>query len=820
MASRESENQYVSILSLTRKESEISPWRQIATNGSLPSRCVVVLDSNEETTQDDDVYDDDDGEQLEQDFSDGELSENEDEEVHNTGELGLRNYQNELAENALQGANTIIYAPTGSGKTRVATHIIAQHLKMSTGTNKKVAFLARTVPLATQQYKSLCKYLTEYEICHIDGDCESNMSLHMLLPHNDIVVMTPMILVNHLTRKLLPNLGEFSMLIFDECHHTRKDEPYNTLMKSYIKSKQEICDANSRGKNLNITLPQIIGLTASIGIEGTNNSAEAEKNILKLCGHLDASSISPVKRNIEELRRIVPVPIELSQSLSMRRDDVAVQKIIEIMQDLEQHLVDHIRELNRPELTTLATKRPSDRKSQEYEQWAVVTMKTAKTVPFSSTDRKQDLSVRLIVKIAQHLQGYRSALETYDLVELRDIMDYLDKSFRDLQANEIRTEEENAFYQRFIELKDFVMQGHGTQNPNLQILAEILKKYLLSKGSESRGIVFVRTIALSEALVSWTKRCEIQEFKDLNASIFTGSNMSEEKGGTSKARQEDIIRQFRSGNVRLIVATSVAEEGIDIPDCNLVVKYNHVGNEVSTVQTRGRTRAFNGVSVLLGMQNVLEKEHLNRCRAELMSTAIANICDMERVEFQKVVQEYQKQHLEEILLAEELERARRQKLLDVPFQIVCPMCRQVAVKNTNVRTIYGTYRVSLDRNLLNQIMFQPYPAATPMDGLFFVGDVFCKGETSPGKLCCNGLGIMIKHKGIPMINFGIKKIAFHLNNQDELVTRKRWKQVPFLIEELNYDDIKRYIMESNVLGMPRDNRVANESDEDISDDDN
>lgn len=65
------------------------------------------------------------------------------------------------------------------------------------------------------------------------------MHLHNLLPSYDIVVMTPKVLENHLKPEKIESLAAFSLLIFDECHHTRKGEPYNSLMKSYLKSKKE-----------------------------------------------------------------------------------------------------------------------------------------------------------------------------------------------------------------------------------------------------------------------------------------------------------------------------------------------------------------------------------------------------------------------------------------------------------------------------------------------------------------------------------------------------------------------------------------------------
>ena len=85
------------------------------------------------------------------------------------------------------------------------------------------------------------------------GDNENNNEVHMLLETNDVLVMTPKILENHLEKKYLPHLGVFSMIIFDEAHHARKGEPYNSLMLSYLKTKKE----NESSANKLIALPQV-----------------------------------------------------------------------------------------------------------------------------------------------------------------------------------------------------------------------------------------------------------------------------------------------------------------------------------------------------------------------------------------------------------------------------------------------------------------------------------------------------------------------------------------------------------------------------------
>lgn len=58
--------------------------------------------------------------------------------------------------------------------------------------------------------------------------------------------------------------------------------------------------------------------------------------------------------------------------------------------------------------------------------------------------------------------------------------------------------------------------------------------------------------------------------------------------GMTQHDQEQILECFRQGEYRLLISTSVLEEGLDVPECNFIVRYCKIGNEISTVQTRGK----------------------------------------------------------------------------------------------------------------------------------------------------------------------------------------------------------------------------------------
>ena len=61
--------------------------------------------------------------------------------------------------------------------------------------------------------------------------------------------------------------------------------------------------------------------------------------------------------------------------------------------------------------------------------------------------------------------------------------------------------------------------------------------------------------------------------------------------GMDHRQQEAVVKRFREGAINVLVATSVAEEGLDVQSCNTVVRYSSASTLTSFIQSRGRARA-------------------------------------------------------------------------------------------------------------------------------------------------------------------------------------------------------------------------------------
>ena len=98
--------------------------------------------------------------------------------------------------------------------------------------------------------------------------------------------------------------------------------------------------------------------------------------------------------------------------------------------------------------------------------------------------------------------------------------------------------------------------------------------------------------------------CVIQKVPFTSNSTNTTSRFVSSPSGLTQTKQEDLLKMFKDGRHKIIVATSVAEEGLDIQQCNTVIRYNYISNEIGRVQAQG-IRAFKNHNEGMGRRGVV-----------------------------------------------------------------------------------------------------------------------------------------------------------------------------------------------------------------------
>jgi len=99
----------------------------------------------------------------------------------------------------------------------------------------------------------------------------------------------------------------------------------------------------------------------------------------------------------------------------------------------------------------------------------------------------------------------------------------------------------------------------------------------------------------------------------------------------NQSQQKEILQDFRDGEYNVLVATSVAEEGLDIPQVGLVVFYEPVPSGVRSIQRRGRTgRADKGQVKVLIAEGTRDEGywHASKSREDKMEAGLESLADM------------------------------------------------------------------------------------------------------------------------------------------------------------------------------------------------
>ncbi|XP_077978263.1 ATP-dependent RNA helicase DHX58-like [Glandiceps talaboti] len=676
----------------------------------------------------------------------------------------LRKYQEDLVKCAEEGKNTIICAPTGSGKTFTAVHIIKEHLqkgRCQPGQPRRiVVFLVNQRPLVKQQEGVFKTFLEphRYKVIQLTGEAQ-HISLSDVIDQGyDLIVLTAQILENALDRKIIKCLSVFSLLIFDECHHTQKKQPFNVIMSRYRDLK--------KSKTL-VRKPQIIGLTASLGVGKALSVTNAVEHVFKLCANLDVEELSTI-RNKNDLEMYVPVPHEDFINVPGRMIDAFAIKINHIMSEIED-IIPPMKGMN----SLRGVKPKPERGTQDYERWVTHLRK------FSTSDINDAEIRRLFKTCTDQLKEYNNCLFINKEARSKDALYYLDRYFEKLEElREGFDELDNHLFDKFKGQRpeiEAIAKDPTNKNPVLEKLGSlILKAYL--ENSESRGMILTKTKASCYALKSWID--ETDELTELNPAVMVGSSDSGDIPGMTQEQQARVLEKFEEGYHKIIVCTSVGQEGIDIKQCNLVLRYNFSTNEIGRIQAKGRSRAKDGHTYLVTRSDtkVKRQEEINVFREHLMYEAIREITKMSNDEFVAKVQHIQKNDIDRCASPAAFET---KEIPTIPVTFRCGRCKKTACLSSDFRVLNNSHHIVVnERFCKEEITIKEERNKRKIDDLFFKeGRVRCIK-------CMYDWGSMAR---VPLLKDGVFPILRVRSFELEIPGHGRkqyqkWREIPFGIE--------------------------------------
>ncbi|CAH2293986.1 probable ATP-dependent RNA helicase DDX58 [Pelobates cultripes] len=685
-----------------------------------------------------------------------------------TVELKLRNYQDELAQPAYQGKNTIICAPTGSGKTIVALSICDHHLKsMPAGQKGKVVFLATQVPVCEQQKDVFCKYFegSDYSVVGFCGESSEKHPVGMVLNISDIIILTPQILVNCLKEGSVPSLSIFTLMIFDECHNTIGSHPYNVLMFHYLDMK-----LGSTGEKC----PQIVGLTASVGTGKAKNEDEATQYVYKLCASLDIEVISTVKKNTEEMEKIVYKPEKLIRELTPRKTDSFTNVMSEIMAETEKMARDMF-----PQLDSLSNIQNRSFGTQKYEQWIIDTQRKCCILQMENKIEERRICHALFT-YTEHLRIYNDSIMINDDVRTKDALDYLKNFLENVKNgsyNQIEQQVTKVFEAKLPILEDI---SSNNLNPKLDDVEFILME-AYHENPQTRTLLFVKTRALVSALKNWIEETPTLMF--LKPDILIGRRKTHENIGMSLPSQKGALESFKSNSEsKLLIATSVADEGIDIPACNLVILYEYVGNVTKMIQVRGRGRAKDSKCILVTCKHdEAEKERINLLHEKLMTTAVENVQNLNKQDLQNMIMKIQRREKNERDLKKNI---KGPKLTDENKRLLCWKCKQFACNTDDIRVIEKSHHTVIDSTFKERYFTKPHKKPLGFSDYKKKFKIFCNNPQ-----CKEDWGISGTYhnfQDIPLIKID-KFVVESKNGKQEYFNK--WNKVNFRMKDFAPEEI-------------------------------
>ncbi|EPB86344.1 hypothetical protein HMPREF1544_06883 [Mucor circinelloides 1006PhL] len=478
-----------------------------------------------------------------------------------TATLIPREYQYEIFKKAVS-ENTIAVLDTGAGKTLIAVilikHMLAvenEKMQANKDYKKKVTFfLVDRVHLVFQQ-ASVIRANCDARVKELCGDMNVDAwkadRWAEIWDTNDICVLTAQIFLDNLQSGFL-TLDRVNLMIFDECHHASKGHPFNLIMIGFY---HRIYD---NPVNQALDKPKIFGMTASPIHTSSTKVLESIKVL-----ETSLNSLVYTAKSTKELTSAVKKPFEIELFYSMPRYQRSILTTI-ISNKIEQ--VPGFPQCLNAIIYISNNLGPwcSDR------LWKSILYKANTKGLFTPTlyTPQQKLSK----------QDQQRLQEAYNLCPTT--------------PNVISDPDINNEY---------------LFTPKARVLVNCLKDILANDANKKDfcGIIFVdrrHTAAAIKILIE-----SLSVFKeDIRCDVLIGHGVR--SGGDLQMKyteQNEVIAKFRAGELNLLIATNVAEEGLDIQACNYVIRFDLFKTVIAYIQSRGRARRKDSKYILmLNRQNL------------------------------------------------------------------------------------------------------------------------------------------------------------------------------------------------------------------------
>ncbi|MBN2112411.1 DEAD/DEAH box helicase family protein [Candidatus Woesearchaeota archaeon] len=439
--------------------------------------------------------------------------------------------------------NCLVVLPTGMGKTMIALMLASQRFRQYP--ESKMLFIAPTKPLVEQHLQTFKSHfdINEGELAVFTGLIRPEKR-HEMWKKAKIVFSTPQGLENDIISDRI-DIGDVSLLVVDEAHRAVGDYSYVFLAKQY----------NKKAKH-----PKILALTASPG-------SDLEK-IREVCKNL---YIEEVEIRTDDDPDVKPYVQEMDikwVKVNLPEEFIVVKKYLEASFKSKLAEMKKYGSVNTSALSNFGKKDLLD---------------LQRSLHAKISQGEKDFETLKSLSLTAEAIKVQHALELIETQGANSLKKYLDKLTSESATTKVKAVQN---LMRDINIKSAIIKTdslieNGIEHPKLAELNRIVKEEV-NENNKTKIIIFTQYRDSASKIK--------QELDKINvlSEIFVGQAKKGETGLTQK-EQIAMLQMFRDGMFNVLIATSVAEEGLDIPRVDLVLFYEPIPSAIRHIQRRGRT---------------------------------------------------------------------------------------------------------------------------------------------------------------------------------------------------------------------------------------